>query len=45
VVAPGVVVGRGAVLGLGSVATRSLTPGHIHQGVPAVPAKKRSIQE
>jgi putative colanic acid biosynthesis acetyltransferase WcaF len=42
VVAPGVVAGRGAVLGLGSVATRRLLPYRIHQGVPAVPVKKRS---
>jgi putative colanic acid biosynthesis acetyltransferase WcaF len=41
VVGPGVTAGRGAVLGLGSVATRDLLPGHIHQGVPAAPVKRR----
>ena len=41
VVGPGVTAGRGAVLGLGSIATHDLLPGHIHQGVPAVPVKPR----
>jgi putative colanic acid biosynthesis acetyltransferase WcaF len=41
VVGPGVTARRGAVLSLGSVATRDLLPGHIHQGVPAVPVKSR----
>jgi putative colanic acid biosynthesis acetyltransferase WcaF len=41
VVGPGVSVGRGAVLGLGGVATRNLVPRHIHQGVPAIPIKPR----
>jgi putative colanic acid biosynthesis acetyltransferase WcaF len=41
-VAPGVTVGRGAVLALGSVAVRDLEPGHIHQGCPAVPMRRRS---
>jgi putative colanic acid biosynthesis acetyltransferase WcaF len=41
VVGPGVTAGRGAVLALGSVATRDLLPGYIHQGVPAVPVKQR----
>jgi putative colanic acid biosynthesis acetyltransferase WcaF len=41
VVGPGVTAKRGAVLGLGSVATRDLLPGHIHQGVPAAPVKRR----
>jgi putative colanic acid biosynthesis acetyltransferase WcaF len=41
VVGPGVTAGRGAVLGLGSVATRNLMPGCIHHGVPATPIKPR----
>lgn len=41
VVGPDVVVGRGAVLGLGSIATRNLLPRHIHMGVPAKPIKPR----
>lgn len=41
VIGPGVTAGRGAMLGLGSVATRNLTPGYIHQGVPATPVKPR----
>jgi putative colanic acid biosynthesis acetyltransferase WcaF len=41
VVGPGVTAGRGAVLGLGSVATRNLMPGCIHYGVPATPVKPR----
>lgn len=41
VVGPGVVGGRGAVLGLGSVATRNMLPQHIHLGVPAMPVKSR----
>ncbi len=40
-VAPGVSVGEGAVLGLGSVATRDLAPWTIYAGVPAVKLKKR----
>jgi putative colanic acid biosynthesis acetyltransferase WcaF len=41
VVAPGVVCGRGAVLGLGSVATRNMISQHIYQGVPAIQVKSR----
>lgn len=41
VVAPGVTVGEGAVLGLGSVATRSLEPWTIHVGLPAKPVRQR----
>jgi putative colanic acid biosynthesis acetyltransferase WcaF len=40
-VAPGVNVGEGAVLGLGSVATRDLEPWTIYAGVPAAKVKSR----
>lgn len=40
-VAPGVCLGEGAVLGLGSVATRDLEPWGIYAGVPAVKVKVR----
>ncbi len=40
-VAPGVDVGDGAVLGLGSVATRNLEPWTIYAGVPAARIKER----
>jgi len=40
-VAPGVCLGEGAVLGLGSVATRDLEPWAIYAGVPAVKVKQR----
>ena len=40
-VAPGVQVGDGAVLGLGSVATRNLEPWTVYAGVPAVKVKER----
>lgn len=40
-VGPGVNVGEGAVLGLGSVATRNLDPWTIYAGVPAVKVKDR----
>lgn len=40
-VAPGVDVGEGAVLGLGSVATRSLEPWTVYAGVPATKVKER----
>lgn len=40
-VAPGVQVGEGAVLGLGSVATRTLEPWTVYAGVPAVRVKQR----
>jgi len=40
-VGPGVNMGEGAVLGLGSVATRDLEPWTIYAGVPAVKVKDR----
>jgi putative colanic acid biosynthesis acetyltransferase WcaF len=40
-VAPGVNVGEGAVLGLGSVATRNLEPWGVYAGMPAVKVKER----
>lgn len=40
-VSPGVNVGAGAVLGLGSVATRDLEPWTVYSGVPAVKIKPR----
>jgi len=41
-VCPGVNVGEGAVLGLGSVATRDLDPWGVYAGVPAVKVKERN---
>jgi putative colanic acid biosynthesis acetyltransferase WcaF len=40
-VLPGVTVGDGAVLGLGSVATRKLEPGQVYAGNPAKRLKQR----
>jgi putative colanic acid biosynthesis acetyltransferase WcaF len=40
-VAPGVNIGDGAVLGLGSVATRNLDAWTVYAGVPAVKVKER----
>lgn len=40
-VAPGVSVNEGAVLGLGSVATRDLEPWWVYAGVPATKIKQR----
>lgn len=40
-VVPGVNVGEGAVLGLGSVATRDLEPWTVYAGVPAAKVKER----
>lgn len=40
-VAPGVNVGAGAVLGLGSVAAQDLAPWTVYSGVPAAPVKPR----
>ena len=44
IVGPGVTVGRGAVLTLGSVATRSLEPMMIYAGNPAQPVRQRAVQ-
>jgi putative colanic acid biosynthesis acetyltransferase WcaF len=41
-VAPGVKVGVGAILGLGSVASRDLDPWTVYSGVPAVKVKSRA---
>jgi putative colanic acid biosynthesis acetyltransferase WcaF len=40
-VGPGVTVGEGAVLGLGSVATRDLEPWTVYLGTPATPVRTR----
>jgi putative colanic acid biosynthesis acetyltransferase WcaF len=40
-VAPGVNMGEGAVLGMGSVATRDLEPWGVYAGIPAVKVKER----
>jgi putative colanic acid biosynthesis acetyltransferase WcaF len=44
-IAAGVRVGQGAVLSLGSVATRSLEPMTIYSGNPAIAMKPRKIRE
>ena len=44
-VSPGVSVGEGAVLGLGSVATRDLEPWTVYAGVPAQRVKQRVGRE
>ncbi len=41
-VCPGVNVGEGAVLGLGSVAVRDMEPWGVYAGVPAVKVKERA---
>lgn len=45
VVGPGVTLGQGAVLALGSVATGDLAPWQVHQGVPAAPLRARKQDE
>ncbi|MBF2066444.1 MAG: colanic acid biosynthesis acetyltransferase WcaF [Calothrix sp. C42_A2020_038] len=45
IVGPGVTIGKGAVLTLGSVAVQSLEPMTIYSGNPARPIKKRKIRE
>ena len=42
IVAPGVNVGEGAVLGIGAVATRDLEPWTVYTGNPAQPLKQRT---
>jgi putative colanic acid biosynthesis acetyltransferase WcaF len=44
-VSPGVNLGEGAVLALGSVATRDLEPWTVYAGVPAQPVKQRAGHE
>lgn len=44
IVAPGVVVGKGAILTLGSIATKDLKEWQVHQGSPAVPVRERRIK-
>ncbi|MGB2926533.1 MAG: putative colanic acid biosynthesis acetyltransferase [Limnothrix sp.] len=44
-VAPGVTVGKGAILALGSVALRSIEPMGIYQGNPAAFVKQRSLED
>lgn len=44
-VGPGVTIGRGAVLCLGSVAGRSLDPMIVYAGNPAQPIKERKLTE
>lgn len=41
IVSPGVNIGRGAVLGLGSLATRDLEPFGVYAGIPARKIKER----
>jgi putative colanic acid biosynthesis acetyltransferase WcaF len=43
VIGPGVLVGEGAVLSLGSVATSDLAPWGIYQGVPATLMRQRRV--
>lgn len=41
VILPGVTIGRGAVIGAGSVVTRDIQPGTVAFGVPAMPRNDR----
>ena len=45
VVLPGVRIGRGAIIGAGSVVTKDIPPYMIAVGIPAKPVKKRVIPE
>lgn len=45
VVLPGVRIGRGAIIGAGSVVTKDIPPYTIAVGIPARPVKKRVIPE
>lgn len=42
-VGPNVTIGRGAVLGLGSTATRDLNPWTVYAGIPAAAVRTRTI--
>jgi putative colanic acid biosynthesis acetyltransferase WcaF len=42
-VGPGVHVGAGAILGLGSVASRDLEPWAVYSGAPAMKVKERQV--
>jgi putative colanic acid biosynthesis acetyltransferase WcaF len=44
-ISPGVNMGEGSVLALGSVATRDLEPWGVYAGVPAVKVKERKRPE
>ena len=44
IIGPGVIVREGAVLGLGSVATRDLEPWTVYLGAPATPVRTRVMQ-
>lgn len=41
IVKPGIIVGEGAVLGMGSIATKNLEPWQVYAGIPAKIIKKR----
>jgi len=45
IVAPGVVVGQGAVLALGSLATRNLERWWVHQGNPCLAVRERVVSK
>lgn len=44
-VGPGVTVGRGAILGLGSTATGNLNPWMVYSGTPAIAVKQRILNQ
>jgi putative colanic acid biosynthesis acetyltransferase WcaF len=44
-VGPGITIGTGAVLSLGSVATHNLDPWQIHRGSPATAVKPRRCRD